>query len=118
MHRLQNDSDLNAAISVIDALLDREHLTAGEQEYLAALGLLVEAYESEHVLLPDVSGIDVLRSLMEENGLRQIDLVDIFGAKSIVSETLSGKRRLTVGHIQALSARFRLPADVFIDATP
>ncbi len=38
----------------------------------------------------------------------------IFGTPSIVSEVLSGKRRLALTHIRRLAARFGVPADVFI----
>jgi HTH-type transcriptional regulator/antitoxin HigA len=110
LQRIRDDAELDASIAVIDDLLDRPHLTEGEQEYLDALGQLVEAYESEHVQLPDV-----LRHLMEENDLKQADLVDVFGTKSIVSEVLSGKRRLTLRHVRELGSRFGVPADVFID---
>jgi HTH-type transcriptional regulator/antitoxin HigA len=67
------------------------------------------------VRLPDVRGVDALLHLMEENDLKQVDLVDMFGTKSIASEVLTGKRRLTFGHVRELSARFGLPADVFIE---
>lgn len=115
LQRIRDDAELDASVTVIDNLLDRSHLTEGEQEYLDMLGQLVEAYESEHVQLPDVRGVDVLRHLMEESDLKQADLVHVFGTKSIVSEVLGGKRRLTVAHIRKLSSRFGLPADAFID---
>lgn len=115
LHRIRDDADLDDAVAVIDGLLDRTQLTAGEEEYLAALGQLVEAYENEHVELPAVRGVAVLKHLMEENDLKQRDLIAIFGTKSIVSEVLGGKRRLTVDHIRHLSTHFGLPADVFID---
>jgi antitoxin component HigA of HigAB toxin-antitoxin module len=35
---------------------------------------------------------------MESNGLRQVDLIDVFGAESTVSEVLSGKRELAKSH--------------------
>lgn len=116
LQRIRDDAELDASIAVIDSLLDMlPNLTMGEQEYLDALGQLVEAYENEHVQLPEARGVDVLLHLMEENDLKQVDLVPIFGTKSIVSEVLNGKRRLTVGHVRELSSRFGLPADVFID---
>lgn len=86
--------------------------------YLYALTDLVELYETEHIPMPEVRGIDILRHLMEANDLRQKDLVPLFGSKSIVSEVLSGKRQLTLAHITKLSERFGLSADVFIDHRP
>lgn len=112
---LHNDHDLDEAIAMIDRLLDRQDLTPGKQDYLDVLSDLVERYEDEHIPLPDVRGVEMLRFLMDENHLRQVDLVPIFGTKSIVSEVLSEKRPLALSHIQGLSAHFGLPADGFLD---
>ena len=111
---LRSEHDLDRAVALIDELLDRPDLTASEQDYLSVLGDLVEAYEDKHVAMPDASGVDVLRHLMAEHNLRQIDLAPLFGSKSIVSEVLSGKRPLALNHIRKLSERFGVPADVFI----
>ena len=51
---------------------------------------------------------------MDQHGLKNKDLVAEFGTDSAVSMFLSGKRRLTIPQIQALSARFRLSTDLFI----
>ncbi|MBL1275808.1 MAG: helix-turn-helix domain-containing protein [Ectothiorhodospiraceae bacterium] len=56
----------------------------------------------------------MLRYLMEERGIKQTDLPEI-GTQSVVSEVLSGKRVLNVRHISRLSARFGVPAGLFID---
>ncbi len=42
------------------------------------------------------------------NGLKQKDLVDVFGTPSIVSEVMKGKRRLTTDHIRKLSRPFHV----------
>ena len=74
---------------------------------------LIEAYEEEHLAIPDASPVEVLRALMEANGLRQKDLVAIFGTESIVSEVLHGKRDLNKSHIEKLSKRFQVSPAVF-----
>ena len=75
---------------------------------------LIEAYEEEHHSIPDASAVDVLRTLMEANDLRQKDLVPMLGSESIVSEILHRKRELNKAHIEKLSKRFAVsPADVF-----
>jgi HTH-type transcriptional regulator / antitoxin HigA len=111
---LHDAAALDEAVAMIDRLLDRRDLTPGEQDYLDVLSDLVERYEDEHIPLPEVRGVEMLRYLMEENDLKQVDLVPIFGTKSIVSEVLSEKRALALSHIQGLSAHFGLPADVFL----
>jgi HTH-type transcriptional regulator/antitoxin HigA len=55
---------------------------------------------------------------MEENGLTQADLVPLFGTPSVVSEVLSGKRGLALGHIRKLAAHFGVPAEIFITVGP
>lgn len=117
LESIRDDAHLEAAIDKINELIDRPELLAGEEMYLYALTDLVELYESEHIEIPEVSGIDVLRHLMEAGGLKQRDLVSIFGSKSTVSAVLSGKRPLALAHITGLSERFGLPADAFIART-
>ena len=55
--------------------------------------------------MPPVSGVDVLRYLMEEHDLRQSDLPEV-GSQGVVSEILGGKRELNVRQIRALAERF------------
>lgn len=117
LEHIRDDAHLDAALSVIDRLIDKPERSEAEEAYLLALTDLVETYEDAHVIIPEVSGVAMVRHLMEENGLMQTDLAPLFGSASIVSEVLSGKRRLALSHIERLSEHFGLPADVFIDRT-
>ena len=60
----------------------------------------------------------VVRFLIERQGLTQRDLVPQFGSESAVSMFLAGERNLTLEQVRKLSARFRLPADVFVGEAP
>lgn len=112
---IRTEEQYRAAQERIDALLDREELTQEEQEYLTMPGMLVEAYEAsiEDEEDYELRGVELIKTLLEEHGLRQKDLVDIFKTESIVSAVLNGHRSLTVEHIDKLSQRFNLPADLF-----
>jgi HTH-type transcriptional regulator/antitoxin HigA len=88
-------------------------LTRAEKELAELLTLLIEDFESKRYELPRAKPLEVLRFLMEQHELKQKDLVDVFGARSIVSEVLSGKRKLNKDHIERLSQRFHVSADVF-----
>ncbi len=115
LRTIRDDDDLDRAIAVVDELLDEPELSLGEQEYLDVLGTLIEDYESEHIPIPEVSGVDMLRHLMEENSLTQRDITPLFGDHpSIVSEVLNGKRKLAKNHVLRLSEYFGLPTDVFL----
>ena len=111
---IHTDAQLDEAVDVIDQLLEKSTLSTAEREYLDTLSTLIEAYERERIPMPSVSGVDVLRHLMEANGLRQVDLLDVFPTRSVVSEVLSGSRELTLDHMRGLSRRFGLPIDAFV----
>jgi HTH-type transcriptional regulator / antitoxin HigA len=98
----------------LEALLQREHaLTAAERELMSLLTLLIEDFEDKHSLLPRATPIEILEFLMDQHGLKQKDLVDVFGTPSVVSEILSGKRELNKDHIQRLSKRFHVSPEIF-----
>lgn len=115
MH-IRNDVHLHAAQEVIDRLLT-QNLDEGAQEYLDALTDLVETYEEENVEIPDAPGADVLRLLMESNGLSQKQLEKKVGiSQSTISSILTGTRDLTVDHMIRLAKFFGVPAAVFLRA--
>jgi len=87
--------------------------TRAEKEMAELLTLLIEDFEAKRYELPRAKPLEALRFLMDEHGLRQKDLVDVFGTRSIVSEVLSGKRKLNKDHIARLSRRFHVSPDVF-----
>jgi HTH-type transcriptional regulator / antitoxin HigA len=95
--------------------LDRKgsRLTSAEQRLAELLTLLIEDFENRHYALKPASPLAVLEELMSANGLKQKDLLDIFGTASIASEVLSSKRRLTIDHIRKLSARFHVSPEIF-----
>jgi HTH-type transcriptional regulator/antitoxin HigA len=88
-------------------------LTRAEKELAELLTLLIEDFESKRYKLPRAKPVDILRFLMDQHGLKQKDLVDVFGTRSIVSEVLSGKRKLNREHIQRLSERFHVSPEAF-----
>ena len=68
---------------------------------------------SEHWPMPVASGADVLREMMREHGLNQSDLPGV-GPQSVVSEILSGKRKLNLRQIRWLAERFGVREQTFI----
>jgi HTH-type transcriptional regulator/antitoxin HigA len=91
----------------------RKALSREESELADLLTLLIEDFEERHYSLPEALPLEMLRFLMDQNHLKQKDLVDLFGARSIVSEVLSGKRELNQEHIRKLSERFGVSPVVF-----
>ncbi len=112
---IRNEREYNAAVKRLNELLDE----IGDNEkhplysLLDTLGTLIEAYEEEHHPIPDSSGADVLRYLMDEHGLTQSSLPEI-GSQGVVSEILNGKRELNVRQIRKLAQRFKVSTAVFV----
>jgi len=77
------------------------------------IGVLIEDYEDEHIPEPEGDPISVLKYLMEEYELKQVDLSEL-GSQGVVSEILNGKRDLNLRQVKALSERFKVPVSVFI----
>lgn len=83
-------------------------------DYLEALAVFIEKFEEMAYPIPNVSGVDTLKFLMDQHELKQKDLIDIFKTPSITSEILHGKRSFTVEHIKKLSKRFGVKAEAFL----
>lgn len=77
------------------------------------VGDLIEDYEAEHHVLPEVTGVQALKFLLEQHGLKQGDLSEI-GSQGVVSEILTGKRELNIRKVRALSERFGVSAATFV----
>lgn len=117
---IRDDAHLDEALAVFSLLFEKAGRTPAEEAYVMALADLIETYEEATMEIPPVSGVAMVRHLMEARGLAQNDLIPIFGTASIVSEVLNGKRgrRLTVEHIKRLAAFFHVTPATFIDALP
>jgi HTH-type transcriptional regulator / antitoxin HigA len=112
---LRNEQEYDRAVERLNRLLDEVGTDEQHPLYtlLDTLGTLIHAYEEEHHPIPECSGVDVLRFLMEEHDLTQSDLPEI-GSQGVVSEILRGKRELNVRQIRALAKRFHVSPGVFI----
>lgn len=80
---------------------------------METIGSLIETYESRHIKEIEGNPIDSLKALIKEHRVKQSDLSEI-GSQGVVSEILSGKRKLNVRQIKILSKRFNVSPEVFI----
>ena len=115
---LRSDLDLEAATKIAEELDFRDNLFEEEKDYLEVLTALIERYEDERHPIPDISGADVLKCLMEFRGLSQAEVARGTGvANSVLSELLNGKRRMGLKTIETLAAYFRVEPGLFIPET-
>lgn len=114
---ITTEAQYDAVVEQMNALIDKGNLPPAEQALLDLLGTLVTVYEQQHYpdTLFELRGIALVKALLTEYELKQVDLVPIFKTRSIVSAVLAGKRQLTVEHINRLAAFFNLPHELFFE---
>jgi HTH-type transcriptional regulator/antitoxin HigA len=77
---------------LVDSLISKRDCSPEEITLLRLVGILIQQYETRGRAIPRAKPHEMLQFLMDENDLRQRDLLDIFGTRPIVSEVLHGKR--------------------------
>ena len=112
-HVIHTESENDRCTAVLENLLRQKKRTAEQKRLAELLTLLIEKFEEKKYALPAGDPIDMLRHLMDSNNLRQVDLLDVFGTASVISEVLKGKRELSKAHITKLSERFHLSPALF-----
>lgn len=109
---IRNEADLTQAEERIWALWEAAEGTL-EAEERDILEILVSDYyrrirEVEDEKNP-ISPLEVIRYEMDKRGWKQADLAPYLGAQSRVSEVLSGKRKLNLKMIKAVSGALSIP---------
>ena len=110
---IRSDGHLAEAQKVMDRLLAKGDLDAGEMMYLDALSDLVAAYEDAHHAIEPASDAEMLRHFLEAEGITQAQLSRETGlAKSSISEVLAGKKPLSRQMIRKLAEYFGVDVSV------
>ena len=111
---IHNEAELEVYTNALFRLTALENPSRSQVEAIELLTLLIERYEETHNPIPDADAVSVVRFLLQQQHLTQRDLIPEFGSESAVSMFLARQRKLTLEQVRKLSARFKLPADVFI----
>lgn len=110
---IRSEKQLDDAQLVLDNLMAKGRLEAGEEMYVDALSDLIAAYEDDHYPIEPASDADMLRHLLDAKGVTQAELhrkTNI--SKSTISEVLAGKRPFSRSMIRMLAAFFQVDASV------
>lgn len=113
---IQSEDEYEIMLANINELMSKgeEKLTSEEERLLETLAILVEAYEDEHYPMPEIAPNEILKFLMEENDLKQKDLLHIFGSSGIASEVVGGKRSISKEQAKKLAEFFKVSVELFI----
>lgn len=110
---IKSADDYNASINEIERLVALDPpVGSSEADRLELLAALTEDYEKKSYPTDKPTPIEAISFRMQEQGLRQKDLVPYIGSKSKVSEILNGKRQLTLPMIRALNENLGISLDV------
>ena len=114
---IRNERDYDRMQAVMEELLgivgdDEDHPLA---DLLDVVGMLVAQYEEENTaeLQNDSKPAEIVKFLMAQHGLKQSDLREI-GTQGVVSEILSGNRKINARQAKALAKRFGVSLAVFL----
>lgn len=113
--KIHDDTELESAQEMIDALAVLPSRTSDQNDYLETLAELVEAYEEQTVKFAKHSGLETLKFLLAENNLTASDLSRLLGTDiSLGYRIMSGERGLTTKHIKKLAQRFHVGPEIFL----
>lgn len=112
---IDNDAEYERIDKIFNELFNKKSLSPEEERLFALLADLLEDYGRKVVgEMSPLKPRELLASLMRENNLKQIEMIDIFGTQSIVSEVLNGKREITKSQAKALAEKFSMKIEAFI----
>ena len=116
---IRNKEELENTERVVSSFLDKIELdklqlTIEEKEYLSVLAVLIYEYEEKNQkLIPDIYGIELLKTILEERSLQKQDLLFIFQNQSTLDDIFNEQQELTDIHIQKLADFFNIPPALF-----
>ena len=105
---------LAAQLEDLDTAQETRDLSAEELELQALLAHLCTEYEDRTVIPPSSTPLDVLKFLMEQQSLRPVDMIDVFGSRAVASQVLNGNREISKTHARRLAGKFRVSVEAFI----
>ena len=107
--------DYGRAVYIADMLAGRTDLNKDQMDYLVSLSTLIEAYENEHHSFnTEQDPIEILKFLLDENGLNGSDLGRLLGYRELGSKILNGVRKLSKRHIKILAEHFSVEPGLFL----
>jgi HTH-type transcriptional regulator/antitoxin HigA len=112
---ITSEKENERMIAELEKLDTRGRALTPEEEKLAELmTLLVRQFEESKYPLGHATPLETLRILTEDRGLRQRDLIPVFGSSSVASDVFTGKRSISKTHARKLAEYLHVPVSLFI----
>jgi len=101
--------------AIADRLQSKRDRSPEEDRLLKLIATLCMNFEEKYYNVQEgVTPAAILADVMSERGLKQADMLPIFGSRSVVSEVMCGKRGITKTQAKALAQFFKLPVELFL----
>ena len=110
---IETDAENERAIAELERLDSLPRMTAEQKSLADLLTVLIERFEHRYEI-GHAEPLNALHALMEQRGLRQRDLIEVFGSSSVTSDVVNGKREISKQHARKLAEFFHVPVSVFI----
>lgn len=112
---IETEEENERFLAEVEKLIDKgDRRSPEEDKLLELMTTLIEDFEEKHYPIPDAAPHEVLQELMRARGLRQRDLLGIFGSDGVASEVVNGKRNISRNQAKALAEFFHVSVDLFI----
>lgn len=114
-HVITTESENEEVLERVRELMIRgDSRTPEEDALLELLAALVEKFEAERYHIPKAAPHEILAFMLEQHGLRPVDLLSIFGSRGHVSDVLKGRRAITAAKARQLGEHFGVDPGLFI----
>ena len=111
---ISSDDEFDHMVEKLESLTFKKNATPEEETLAVLLTKLIQDYDDHNHPLPSLPPHKMIQFLMNHRGLRQADLLPVFGSRSVASDVVSGKREPSKTHVRKLAEFFQLPADLFL----
>lgn len=90
-----------------------------QEDQIELLTFLIEKWDEGHNSFNDADPVELLKSLMRENGIKPTELADLLEiSKSVISEILNYKKGFSKEMIRKLAERFKVRQEAFNKGYP
>ncbi|NET77920.1 MULTISPECIES: helix-turn-helix domain-containing protein [Okeania] len=111
---IKTEEENEKALAVVEELMHVQNLTPEQETLYELLIVLIEKFEQDFYHPGSVSTPDsMLRFLMEQQGVKLENLVEVIGSEGIVIELINGRGEINTEQAKILGDFFKVDSSLF-----
>ena len=113
---IETEEENEQMLAAVERLVGKgeDNLTPEECRLFKLMVWLIEDFERRAYPVLEAAPHDVLRHLAEARGLRQSDLLPIFGSRGYASDVMNGKHGISKVKAKELAEFFHVSPELFL----